>query len=67
MAEGKLPAASEVATSGTAKARAMHNRADCWRIARTLLTETDSPEWAEGIDPYHVLTLARFIDGQKPS
>lgn len=64
MAES-MPKASDVSTAGTAKARAMMSRADAWRTARTLLTEEASPEWDEGIDPWHVLALARFLDGQK--
>jgi len=64
---GALPKASEVRTAGTAKANAMHVRADAWRTARELLTGPDAPDWAEGVDPYHVLALARYLDGQKLS
>jgi len=48
-------------TASQKRTERMADRHEAWGIARGLLTAEKAPEWAEGLTPYDVLSLAQWL------
>lgn len=61
--DGAKPHPDDVVSPSAAFSLTMMQRADAWLTARALL-QTTSIEWAEGLTPFDIIQLAKYLQGE---